>query len=414
MALGFVTTLLIARNFSDGEFGILSAALVVMQTAAALASLALDNGLVRYLSLYLETDRPRAARMLAVAVRIRLGSGLAVLAGGYFISPLLAVGVFGDKPELITPLRLAFAGAFFLSLRELVVSVLQAERRFLPLSVVELISPAGKVLAVIVLLFASALRPVPVLLLYIALPLLSVVVGSLLLPTRPRAAGEGKRDVLLELFHFSKWVAVSYVSGVIFERLDIIMLTRYMPDMGEVGIYALGFRLAAPLLLVSSSLMLICTPAASRMTTVSQYRDYIASILKITVPVGLLFCLLFPFSEQLIGFLFRRPPPEAAAAGRVFNILLAGVVIQVIAAPLTLIAYAESKPQVLAGADLVRLGVNAVGNYLLINGALGFPAWGIYGAAAATSLTMLAGNAVVLGYIYRRVLRKKPRLAETE
>lgn len=404
--LGFVTTLLIARNFSDAEFGIFSAALVVMQTAAILSSLALDNGLVRYLSLYLETDRPRAARLLAVAIRIRLVSGLAVLVGGYFLSPLLAVGLFGDKPELITPLRLAFAGAFFLSLRGLAVSVLQSYRRFFSLSVVELVGPAVKVLAVIALLFAASLRPIPVLVLYAALPLLSAVIGSLLLPRHPPEAGGGRRDVFLELFHFSKWVAVSYVSGAIFERLDILMLTRYMPQMGEVGIYALGYRLVAPLLLVSSSLMLICTPMASRMTTVSEYRNYIASILKITVPVGLLFCILFPFSEQLIGFLFRRPPLETAAAGRVFNILLVGVVIQVIAAPLTLIAYAESKPQVLAYADLIRLAVNAAGNYLLIKGALGFPAWGIYGAAAATTLTMLAGNAFVLGYIYRRVLRK--------
>jgi O-antigen/teichoic acid export membrane protein len=405
--LGFVTTLLIARNFTDADFGIFSAALVVMQTAAILSSLALDNGLVRYLSLYLETDRPRAARLLAVAIRIRLVSGLAVLVGGYFLSPLLAVGLFGDKPELITPLRLAFAGAFFLSLRELAVSVLQAHRHFFALSVVELVGPTGKVLAIIALLFAAALRPIPVLVIYAALPLLSVIIGSLLLPRHPTEAGGDRRDVFFELFHFSKWVAVSYISGVIFERLDILMLTRYMSEMGEVGIYSLGYRFVAPLLLVSSSLMLICTPMASRMTSVAEYRNYISSILKITVPVGLLFCLLFPFSGQLIGFLFRRSPMEAAAAGRVFNILLVGVVIQVMAAPLTLIAYAESKPQVLACADLIRLAVNAVGNYLLIKGALVFPAWGIYGAAVATSLTMLAGNAFVLGYIYRRVLKKK-------
>jgi len=36
-ALGFVATLLIARHFSDAEFGILTAALVVMQMASAVA-----------------------------------------------------------------------------------------------------------------------------------------------------------------------------------------------------------------------------------------------------------------------------------------------------------------------------------------------------------------------------------------
>jgi|GEM_PF-1721218 len=406
-ALGFVATLLIARNFTDAEFGILTASLVVMQMASAVATLAIDNGLVRYLSLYLETDRNRAARMLRVAIQIRLGSGLTVLIGGYFLSPILACHLFGDKPELIMPLRLAFAGAFCLSLRELVMSVFQSMRRFIPLTLVQLISPAGKLLVIAGLIFFSLLNIQAVLVAYIALPLLAAVIGSFLLPRKNLRRAGSRRDVFWELFHFSKWVALSYVSCVVYERLDIIMLTRFMPDMGEVGLYSLGFRLVAPLLMISSSLMLICTPMASRMTDPEQYRNYIVNILKMMLPVALIFCLIFPFSRVIIQTLFNRSAADAAVSARVFNLLLIGVIFQIVTAPLTLITYAESKPQILAYADLTRLATNFAGNYLLINGKYGFPAWGIYGAALATTLTIFVGTFVVLGYIYWGVFRKK-------
>jgi len=406
-ALGFVATLLIARHFSDAEFGILTAALVVMQMASAVATLSIDNGLVRYLSIYLETDRNRAYRMLRVAIQVRLGSGLAVLIGGYFLSPLLACHLFGDKPELITPLRLAFAGAFCLSLRELVMSIFQSMRRFIPLTLVQLISPAGKLLVIVGLASISFLKVQPVLVAYIALPLLAAVIGSFLLPHGNYRRPGTRRDVFWELFHFSKWVAVSYISCVIYERLDIVMLTRFMPGMNEVGLYSLGFRLIAPLLMVSSSLMLICTPMASRMTNPDQYREYIVNILKMMIPVALIFCILFPFSRIIIQVLFNRSPAEAAVSARVFNILLIGVIFQIVTAPLTLITYAESKPRILAYADLTRVAINLIGNYLLINGKFGFPAWGIYGAALATTLTVFAGTFVVLGYIYWGIFRKR-------
>jgi len=345
--------------------------------------------------------------MLQIAIRIRLGSGLAVLVGGYFLSPLLACHLFGDKPELITPLRLAFAGAFCLSLRELMLSVFQSLRRFVSLTLVQLISPIGKLLVIGGLLFSSALKIESVLVAYISLPLLAVVIGSLFIPREYlRQKGPGK-DVFWELFHFSKWVAVSYISCIVYERLDIMMLTRFMPGMDEVGLYSLGFRLIAPLLMISSSLILICTPLVSRLTTPDQYREYIINILKITVPVALLFCILFPFSRNIIQLIFSRPAAESAISARVFNLLLIGVIFQVVTAPLTLITYAESKPQILAYADLTRLATNFVGNYLLINGKFGFPAWGIYGAALATTITIFAGTSVVLGYIYWGVFRKK-------
>ena len=406
-ALGFVTTMIVARHFSDAEFGILTISLVVMQLTSAVASLAMDIGLVRYLSLYLDTDWNRAGRMLKVTIQIRLISGLAVMIGGYFLAPVLAYRLFGGKPELITPLRLAFAGGFCLSLKELVLCVFQSLRRFIPLILVQLISPVGKILVIGGLLFSSSLKLNPVLVVYISLPLLAAVVGSFLLPRELLRESGPRRNVFWELFHFSKWVSISYVVYIINDRLDIMMLTRFMPSMDEVGLYSLAFRLVVPLLMISSSLQLVCAPIACRMTNLHQYRDYIRTIIKILLPGALIICILFPFSQAIIQLVFNRPPEEAAIAAQVFNILLIGIVFQIIIGPMALITYAESKPQIMAFGDLSRLVTNLLGNYLLINGNFGFPAWGIIGAAISTTLTVFVGNFVVISYIYWGIFRKK-------
>ena len=179
-----------------------------------------------------------------------------------------------------------------------------------------------------------------------------------------------------------------------------------MPSMDEVGIYSLAFRLVVPLLMISSSLQLVCAPIVCRMTTLHQYRDYIRNIIKILIPLALIVCILFPFSRIIIQVVFNRPLAEAAVAAQVFNILLVGVVCQIMIGPLALITYAESKPQIMAFGDLSRLATNILGNYLLINGKFGFPALGIIGAALSTTLTVFVGNFVVINYIYWGVFRK--------
>lgn len=404
--LALVVNMILIRHLSDADFGVVNVVLIVMTLLYLLSSLGLDNSLVRYLSLYFSSNPPRAEAMLKLSTLIRGVSGAIFALLGFLLAPVIAVGFF-HKPELTWPLRLASVGIIGITYCEMCLTVEQARDKFYRYVLILLFSPAARFLGIMIFLLTGALTIYPVLSLYVFLPAAAALFGFSLIP-RSFLDNHGPwKQVFWELFHFGKWVMISYICHIIYIHLDILMLTRYMPGMKEVGIYSIGYRFISPLLLIPASLMVVCTPWVSRLTKLTEYRRYIKKILLFTGPLSLCFCLGFFFSRPVITLVSQRSTEDISSAAMVFNLLLIGTIFQVLTAPLTVLTYAENKPSILAYADIIRLVANAVGNYLLIQGKFGLPALGIFGAALATTVTTFLGGGFCLAYIYYGILRRK-------
>lgn len=408
VVLGFITSVIVIRNISDASYGILTLTMIVMELSGTVATLAVDKGLVRYLAMYLHSNRHKADLMLKATVKIRFLAGLVISVSGFAFAPVLAVRVF-QKPELSLPFRLAFIAVLGVSFKYLLLTILQALEKFYRYVLVELSTPLVKLGVIIVLLLLGSLTLYPVILLYMCLPLVALILGYFFISCAFMRVKGSEREVSWELFHFSKWVGISYICSIIFIHLDVLMLTRFMDRMAEVGIYSIGFRFVSPILLLPSSLVVICLPIVSRLKGLDEYRGFFKNVLTLTVPLALFFCLLFPLSRSIIPFLSGRSPEEAAGAARVFNILLLGIIFRIITDPLAVLAYAVNKPQIIAYADILRVVVNFGGNYILIQGKFGFPALGIYGAAWATTATALIGGIFTQVYIFRRIIGRQKR-----
>ena len=405
-ALALVVNIILIRHLSEGDFGVVNVVLTVMTLIYLLSSLGLDSSLIRYLSLYFSSDPPRAEAMLKLAAIIRGISGLIFALIGFLLAPVLATDLF-HKPELLWPLRLAAVGIIGITYSEMCLTVEQARDKFYHYVLILLFSPVARFFGIGILLITGVLSLYPVISLYVFLPATAAIFGFFLIPRGFIGNHDPWKSVFWELFHFGKWIMVSYVCHIIYIHLDILMLTRYMPAMKEVGIYSIGYRFASPILLIPASLMVVCTPWVSRLTTLREYRSYIKKILLFTVPLSLLFCLGFFFSRPLIALVSQKSAGDLSQAVVVFNLLLIGTIFQVLTAPLTVITYAENKPNILAYADIVRVVANIAGNYILIQGKFGFPALGIFGAALATTITTFLGGGFCLAYIYWGILRRK-------
>ncbi len=82
--------------------------------------------------------------MFKVSLKIRLIIAAIIFLIGFLVSGALANQVFG-KPDLIFPLKLAFIGAFGVSLMAYIGATLQARQSFKKFTLINLINPVLKV-----------------------------------------------------------------------------------------------------------------------------------------------------------------------------------------------------------------------------------------------------------------------------
>lgn len=124
-----------------------------------------------------------------------------------------------------------------------------------------------------------------------------------------------ERPAISELIHFGKWVFVSTIAGFVVLQGDKIILSTFL-DLPMLGIYSIGYTLAALPLMVGSALV-------SRLM-IPLYRDHLPQIAVANLTVlrryrfglsaGLLTIagLLILTAKPLIGFLYDERYQQAA------------------------------------------------------------------------------------------------------
>ncbi|GAG58130.1 unnamed protein product, partial [marine sediment metagenome] len=371
--LAFITTILITRTLGPAEFGLFALALAVIGIASQFSDFGIGTGMVRFASLYLKNDNQKANLMFKVSLKLKLIITTLVFLIGFFASESLAVNVFG-KPELIFPLKLAFIGAFGTSLVAYITATLQARQSFKKFTFVNIITPFGKLTLVGLLFLTYKLNLFSALTTVIILPFIAFLIGSLIIPRDFLRAKGDENKTFHELFHFSKWVLVSVFCVMIFQRLDVLMLS-YFKTTEVVGYYSAAFNLAFAISLVTGSLITVLLPEVSSLVGRNTIQNYIRKSLKYT---GLLVCFLVPvliISGPLILFLYGT---QYEGSIIIFTILFAIRLLGVVVSPLGLVFYTLNKPQLAAYLNVLQLSGNFMGNYLMI------PVYGAIGAALST------------------------------
>ena len=90
------------------------------------------------------------------------------------------------------------------------------------------------------------------------------------------------------------------------------------------------------------------------------------------------------------------------AAVEYFRIIMGGMVFNVLTMVINSAQRGSGNTRLSMTTNLVSSAVNVLFNYLLIEGRLGFPAWGIRGAAIATVLGTVVSAAMAAGSLFRR------------
>ena len=139
-------------------------------------------------------------------------------------------------------------------------------------------------------------------------------------------------------------------------------------------------------------------------------KDYknLKKCLGITITVGLLFSFLFFLMglfipEKIIG-IFTSDPKVLKLGANYFRIIALIYPLIGLGYSFNMQLRAIGKNQYSLYSTIIGLCINLVGNYLFINGNLGFPAMGVVGAAIATVIARIVSIFYLIYIIYRNKL----------
>ncbi len=394
-SLGFLATILITRTLGPVQFGLFSVALAVMGIASQFSDFGIGTGLVRFASLYLKNDDQKANLIFKVSLKFKLIITTLVILTGLFISKFLAIHIFGN-PDLIFPLKLAFIGAFGLSLIGYISTTLQARQSFKKFTLVNLITPLGKFTLIGLLFLTYKLNLFSAITTIAILPFIAFLVGSLIIPRDFLRAKGDENEAFRGLFRFSKWILVSLLCVMIFNRLDILMLV-YFKTVEVVGYYSAAYKFAFVFPLITGSITTILLPKVSGLSKKEQLHKYIRKSLKFTMPIIFPLFILLLISRPIILSIYGS---EYLPSVIIFQILICGFTLSIIINPIGLIIYSLNKPEILAYLNIIQLILNFLGNLFLI------PPHGAVGAAISTLFVRIVGTIFIGSYVYFNLLKR--------
>ena len=179
---------------------------------------------------------------------------------------------------------------------------------------------------------------------------------------------------------------VANLATLLMTTTDVLMLGRLSPEALAAG--TLGFNLFFPLLLFGIGVISAASPIVARMVGADrddlsgprrQAQQSCLSAIAMTLPVwGVL------WNAGPILAAFGEPPHLAALAGTYLHGLQWSLAPNLLAFALRSVFASLNRPGPTLLAGVLAVGVNALGNWLLVFGHFGFPAWGVFGSGIAT------------------------------
>lgn len=404
MGFGFLGRILLARFFTQSEYGIYSLALVVLSIAVAISFFGLQEGTTRQIAYYRgKGDKPRVQGVITSSLQITLVASILLAVILLFTSGIISTKIF-HEPGLATPLKIIAIALPFFVLTQVFAHIFRGFDEVKPSVYFQSILRSG--------LFPLLLLPIVL----VGLPFLGAMyafLASIILAcivfaayTKKKAPvtierGEylainpvGKELLLLSLPLFGAAMLAQIMNWT-----DTLMLGYFLPS-DIVGLYNGAQPLAYLIPIIVTSAGFIYVPIASylyareELTELSRtYKVLTKWLSSVSFPI---FLVLFVFPKPVLSFFFG---PEYVEAAPVLQILAFGFMFQNFFGLTGMTVISMGKTRVALAATSIGAVSNIILNVVLI------PLYGAIGAAIASAATLCLANIFtsVMLYHYSRI-----------
>jgi len=382
---------MLTNGLGPAAYGRLALMLAAMWIAAEITDLGMTVTSIRFGARQLKYSERDARVLFRAAFHVKLAAILLVLGIGTVAARTLSAFFFRD-PGAHVLFRAALVGAAGLSLWLYLTSYLQARRRFMHNALLNVLMGGIRLAVVALLIRYGALTLMRGVWVYALSPFAVVLCGLWTLWSVVSGDGRPERGTYRSLLGFGRWVIVVLGADMVYDRLDILMLSR-MKGEYVVGLYAAAKRLALILPMIAGSLVTVLLPRVSQLEEESEYAAYFRNALRLIKIWAPLTACLLGLSGGLFRWVYRTDYAEGLG---VFRWLIAILSLNLVIQPIGLLFYARNRPNVQAFIRIVQLTLNVVGNGLLI------PRYGAEGAALATLGSTVGGGVLTLMWAGRR------------
>ena len=390
--LGMAFYVFLARVLGPSDFGLFVLSVTVLALVADIGNFGINTGIVNFVSKYFTNDRSRSFGYLKLGLYSKIVISLVFLILGYLLSPSIADGIF-SKPELVSPLRLAFLGVGTTWMFSFTTSYYQAVQKFTSWGVVQIFTNSIRLGGVIVLYFLSDLSLNTSLIFYIVAPFIGFLTGLINIPfsfTKEKL----NKSIWTDFFSYNKWVAVSGGVSAFTSRADTFILGRLaMPY--SIGLYSAANQLVQVIPQLVGAIGTVVAPKFSSFDNDKKMFGYFKKLQLMVMGIAGVMVLSIPIVKIVIKVFFG---PEYDRSFGIFVILFVSMLVFLISIPVhNAIIYYYQYPKLFSILSIVNFCIVVpLAYYLTLK-------YGVLG----TPYAMLIGNTINLivpvGWMWRRM-----------
>lgn len=375
--LGVVFGVIVARHLGKSSYGIFSVSVLVLTMVADIANVGTDTGIIRFVGKYFSSDKNKALKFLKLALKTKVVASVLIILLGWFLIPLVANNFF-QKPEFVSPLRIALFGSASILLFSFSTSSIQALQKFWSWTILTTSMNAVRLLVVIVFISLGMLTVNSTVGIYALIPLVGFFIALFLIPNFLTVKKEN--EVATEFFQYNKWVAIFTLIAAISARMDSFVSTRFL-SLEDIGVYSVAVTLASIMTQVVGALGAVVAPKLASFNTNEVAFKFLKKLQFLVLGISAAVLIIgIPLSFILIPAIYGE---GYLASVLPFIVLLTSQVIFLCSIPVHMATfYYFSYPKLFVWVSLIHLVLIAGIGWILI------PIYGYMGAA----YTVLIGN----------------------
>lgn len=321
--LGFLLTLILARNLEPLEFGLLITALTFTQLVLDGSELGVNPALINFIA---KSGEGKEKVFLNATFALKLIAALSVSIAVFFFSLPISQLIF--RNEAIAPyIQISSLGILFLAIAGWGQTFFQAKRRFFLAMISSVSVNFIRLLAVFIILTLGLFSGFNAYLI-INLAVVATIIFIAITVNWSFLTLKVNLSKLKEVFVFGFPVGLSFSLAALYTRLDQIMVFNFLGEK-EAGIYGLAFRVVSFLSFASASIGSVIAPRFVSLHP-DDFMAYFKKTFLVVSGLAAASVLAIPLSSLFFPLLFGSKFEQSVP---VFQILTIGIVFFTLGAP---------------------------------------------------------------------------------